>query len=146
MGFDGLGVVLISTLLTRKSEMTHYALSFFMGFVLLGLGVLGVAIYQSSWPHYWLYLAAVITGMGTGVLLINYGYIIKKQTPKAQIGRVSGTATSAQNLALLVGTLSSGFLVMGLGIRYFYLALAILLGALALIALVFFPKNSSKLD
>lgn len=144
MGFDGLGVVLISTLLTRQTTIKNYALSFFSGFILLGLGILGVAIYQSNWPHYWLYLTAVVTGMGTGVLLINYGYIIKKQTPKEHMGRVSGTASSLQNLAAMLGTLTSGFLVMALGVRTFYVTLAVIMAVLAVIALIGFSKQPTS--
>jgi MFS family permease len=83
MGLDGLGVVMVSTLLSRKTNITHYGLYFFWGFLLLGLGILGVVFTETvGLPFYWLYISAIIIGLGTGIRLVNYGYIIKKESPK----------------------------------------------------------------
>ena len=55
---------------------------------------------------------------------MHYGYILKKETPKEKMGCVSGIASALQNIALTLGTLSSGFLVVQFGIQEVYLGLA----------------------
>lgn len=74
---------------------------------------------------------AVIIGLGTGILLVTYGYLVKKEAPKTQIGRISGTSSALQNLALAIGTLSSGFFILQGGIQEVYLIVAALMFILA---------------
>ncbi|MCP4473525.1 MAG: MFS transporter [Gammaproteobacteria bacterium] len=140
MGLDGLGAVTSSIFISRKKNIANHHLYFFLGFLLLASGILGVGLYQASWPHYILYLFAIVIGLGTGIQLVNYSYILKKETPKQQIGRVSGIATALQSCALTLGTLSSGFLVLWFGIREVYLGLAVVMLILAISSLVFIHK------
>jgi len=140
MGLDGLGAVTSSMLLSRKKEITNYAAYFFIGFILLGIGIFGVGIYHAAWPHVVLYASAVVIGLGTGVVLVAYGYIVKRETPKKQIGRVSGASSALQNAALAAGALSSGFLVLQFGIREVYLALAAIIIALAFCSFFFINR------
>ncbi len=140
MGLDGLGAVTSSIFISRKKYIANHHRYFFLGFLLLASGILGVAIYQASWPHYILYLFAIVIGLGTGVQLVNYSYILKKETPKKQIGRVSGIATALQSCALTLGTLSSGFFVLWFGIREVYLGLAAIMLILAIASLIFIHK------
>lgn len=137
MGLDGLGAVLTSILLSRKKEIATHGFYFLLGFLLLGIGTLGVSIYHSIWPEYILYLFAIVIGLGSGVLLVNYSYIVKKETPNTQMGRVSGTISAIQNAALTLGTLSSGFLVLQFGVREVYIGLAIIMFLLAIFSGIF---------
>ncbi len=140
MGLDGLGAVMTSIFLSRRKEITHYGFYFFAGFLLLGFGILGVGIYHTTWSVLLLYGFAVIIGLGTGVLLVTYGYLIKKETPKEQMGRVSGASATLQNCALATGTLLSGFFVLHIGLREMYLATAAIMGILALLSGIFMDR------
>ena len=140
MGFDGLGAVISSILLSRRAKIKHYGAYCLIGFLLLALGIFGVGIYQARGPHRLLYLSAVIIGLGSGIQLVTFGYLIKKETPPEHIGRVSGTQLSLQNAALAVGTLSSGFLVLHMGIHNLYYSLSVIMGLLAIASFIFLNK------
>lgn len=141
MGVDGLGAVVTSSLLSRQFSIKNHALYFFLGFLLLGLGILGLGVFQPGWPYYLVYAFALIIGFGSGILLVHYSYIIKRETPKEQMGCVSGIASATQNVALTLGTLSSGFLVLQFGIREVYLGLAATMFILAVSSMAFMAKN-----
>lgn len=130
--------------MSRKTEINNHAFYFFIGFLLLGLGILGVGVYHSNWPHYLLYIFAILIGSGTGIQLVNYSYIVKKETPNDQIGCVTGMTTALQNTALTIGTISSGFLVLQFGIREVYLGLSIIMLILAVCSMFFMPQGESR--
>jgi MFS family permease len=146
MGIDGFGAVITSMLLSRKKAIQRHDAYFSLGFLLLGLGILGLSIYQATWPHYLLYLLALIIGLGTGIQLVNYSYIIKKATPNEHMGRVSGAASALQNAALTMGTLSSGFLVLQFGIREVYLGLAAMMLILSICSVIFMRQYIMKVN
>ncbi len=144
MGLDGLGAVTTSVILSRKTHVQKHGFYFFCGFLLLSIGILGVALYQSNWPQYFLYFSAIIIGSGTGILLVIYSYIVKKETPMNKIGCVSGITGALQNLALTMGTFSSGFLILGFGIRKVYCGLAIVMLILGICSVTFFRQKKIK--
>ncbi|MCF6776420.1 MFS transporter [Thiotrichales bacterium 19X7-9] len=140
VGLDGLGAVITSVLISRKENITNYSSYFIIGFIILGCGVLGLSLYQSSWPSWGIYIFGFVIGLGTGTQLVTYGYLIKKETPEHQMGRVSGAASTMQNTALALGTLSSGFLVLHLGIREVYFLLSIVLFTLSICSYIFLKR------
>ncbi|MCF6765537.1 MFS transporter [Thiotrichales bacterium 19S3-7] len=140
VGLDGFGAVITSVLMSRKKDIVNYWAYFSVGFIILAIGVLLLSLYQLAWPSWLLYLFAFIIGLGTGIQLVTYGYLIKKETDQKQMGRVSGAALAMQNLALAIGTLSSGFLVMHLGIREVYFMLSIILFGLSICAYLFLKR------
>lgn len=144
MGFDGFGAVISGVILSRKKEIQHIALYFLVGFILIGLSVLGLSFYKTFWTVYSVYLFAFTIGLGTGILLVAYGYLLKRETDKTQMGRVSSTASTIGSIALALGTVSSGFLVLHFGIREVYLGISIILVVLAVLSCLLFqlmPKS-----
>lgn len=137
MGLDGLGAVISGALLSKKKNIINYAFYFFIGFLLLGGGTFGLSIYNATWPNIILYSFGIIIGLGTGINMVVYGYILKKQTTKSQMGRVSSAASSFGSIALAIGTLSSGFFVMQFGVREMYLGLSIIMTLLGFLSLIF---------
>lgn len=136
LGLDGFGAVLAGTILSHRKSMTNFSIYFFSAFFLIAVGTLGIACYQAEWSQIFLYLAAFILGIGSGIGMIIYGYLLKKESPEKQIGFVYGASSAVQNLALAVGTLLSGFLVVQFGVREVYIALAFIMFFLAISVLV----------
>lgn len=145
MGFEGLGAVASSLLLSRKNEILYYGAYFFLGVLLLSTGIFGLGMYHNPWPAGVLYTAAVIIGLGTGILLVTYGYLIKKEAPKTEMGRISGTSSALQNLALAIGTLSSGFFVLQWGVQEVYLVLSVFMFILALYSFIGLSPQTMKI-
>ena len=135
LGLDGLGAVIAGTLLSRKQDIEQYGRYFVMGFFLVGLGTLGIAVYQLNWPVLFFYISPFVLGLGTGINLVVYGYLLKKESLDHQIGCVYGISTALQNAALGIGASLSGVFVVIFGVREVYLGLALILLLLAMVAL-----------
>lgn len=140
MGLDGLGAVITGSLLSKRKALTHHGGYLFFGFLAIASGTLALGLYQTTWPHAFLYACALLIGCGTGILLVNYSYIIKKGTSKEYMGRVAGITSALQNAALTLGTISSGFLVIHFGIQEVYQGIAVVLMLLAVSALLWIKK------
>jgi len=135
LGLDGLGAVIAGTILSRRGDIKHYGRYFVLGFFLLGIGTLGIALYQITWPLFFFYISPFILGIGSGINMIIYGYIIKKESLEHQVGCVYGINSALQNAALAVGTILGGFLVIWFGTREVYVGLAIMMLVLAVAAI-----------
>ncbi len=81
MSIDGLGAVLSSMLLNRLNIAMDASSAFLLGFILIASGIFMLAFYQPVYPIYFICLSACTVGLGTGILLVNYNYILKKCTP-----------------------------------------------------------------
>lgn len=136
IGLDALGAVMMGAILSRRGNVENYHRYFAVGFFLLGLGVMGIAIYQTSWPIIFLYASVFILGMGSAISSVMYGYILKKETMAHQVGCVAGISGALQNIGLAVGAISSGFLVTWLGTRMVYIGLALVFLMLSLSAII----------
>lgn len=142
MSLDGLGAVITSMLLSRKkTSVKNYGYYYFLGFFLLSIGILGVAIYQSIWSIYFFYASALTAGLGTGIQIVNYNYIIKKATPQNLIGCVTGITIALQNIAQTIATFSSGFFVLWIGIREVYIGIAIVMLILGICSIIFYNQK-----
>jgi MFS family permease len=137
LGAEALGAVFAGTILSRRKNISNYASYFFVAFLLISVGTIGLSFYQASWPIIFLYISPLIRGIGSGIGMVTYSYLIRKESPEQQIGCITGISSAVQNLALATGTLLSGVLVIQLGIRevYFGLALAMFLLSVSMLLL-----------
>ena len=141
MSLDGFGAVTASSILSHKKNLKNYGIYYFLGFFLLGFGIFGLAIYNIHWSIYLLYVTAIVTGLGTGVLLVNYSFFIKNATPTNLIGCVYGITIALQNAAQTIGSFSSGFLVLWFGTKEVYLGIAIMMLILGIYSAFFYIRN-----
>ncbi len=117
MGLEGIGAVATAFLLSQKTDIKSPALWIALGFVFLSAGAFLFAAFQSAWSIIWLYCSAILLVFGTGINFTLYSYLIKKDTAEQQMGCVTGVTGVWLNLALGLGTLTSGFWVMLFGMR-----------------------------
>lgn len=140
LGFEAFGAIVAAMLLSRRKNIQNYGLYFFCAFCFIAVGTYGISIYQASWPIVFLLLAPFVRGIGSGIGGVIYSYLLRKESPAPQIGRMTGTASAIQNLASAIGTLLSGFLVLAFGSREVYSGLAIAMFLLAMSAIFLLRK------
>jgi MFS family permease len=131
IGIEALGAVLAGLLLSRYRDITNYLRYFALAFFLISIGNLGIACYQAEWPKFILFTAPFIRGIGGGIAGVTYSYLIRKQSPENQIGCIYGISSAVQNLALAIGTLLSGILILVFGMREVYFGLSAMMLILA---------------
>ena len=120
MGLDGFGAVVTALLMSRKQHIQRFDLSMGVGFILLTCGALLLALVEPGWPIFILMVAALLIGFGSGISIVIYSYALKKFTPTALMGSVSGTTSSLQMIAVSVGTLISGVIATLFNIDWVY--------------------------
>jgi MFS transporter, DHA3 family, macrolide efflux protein len=143
IGLEGCGAVIAGTILSRHKDIVSYAPYFFVAFFLVGFGTLGIAYYQATWSQLFLFALAFIRGIGGGIGGVVSGYLIRKESYEKQIGCVYGISSATQNLALAIGTLLSGVLVLQFGTHEAYIGLAAVMFLLAFGTLFLLRKNLS---
>lgn len=141
LGAEALGAVFAGTILSRRKNISSYASYFFVAFLLIGIGTFGLSFYQVSWSIIFLYIAPVIRGIGSGIGMVTYSYLIRKESQEHRIGCITGISSAMQNLALATGTLLSGILVIQFGMREVYVGLSVVMFLLALSMLPLFKNN-----
>ncbi|MGD9108255.1 MAG: MFS transporter [Gammaproteobacteria bacterium] len=144
IGLDGLGAVIAGTILSKKGDIRNYHFCFVAGFLLLGVGTLGIAIYQISWPLILFYLPPFVLGLGSGICMVVYGFFVKKESLEHQVGCVSGIGSALQNTALAFGTILGGLLIIQFGVREVYIGLSVAMFILAT-ATIFLLKSKGIL-
>jgi len=144
LGAEALGAVFAGTILSRRKNIFSYAGYFSVAFLLISVGTLGLSFYQVAWPIIFLYIAPLVRGIGSGIGMVTYSYLIRKESPEQQIGCISGISSATQNLALATGTLLSGVLVLQLGIREVYFGIAFAMFLLSLSMLMLLKQLISK--
>ncbi len=132
MGLDGLGAVLTGILLSRKKTIRRFDLLMGVGFILLLSGAILLALFEPGWPVFLLVISALLIGFGSGINIVAYSYALKKFTPKALMGNVSGTASSLQMVAVSSGTVISGVIATLFNIHWVYWAIVVVMMLLTL--------------
>lgn len=136
MGLEGLGAVITGGFLSSRKSIKHYFGYFSVGFLLLALGVFFLSLFKPTWPEYIVYVLSLIIGLGTGILLVVYDYLIKKTSPEKLIGRVSSTGSMFGSLALAIGSVLSGYFVRLIGIHELYFVLSVIFFILSILSLL----------
>lgn len=146
LGVEAIGAVFAGTILSRSKSISNYASYFLAAFLLISIGTFGLSFYQISWPIIFLYIAPLIRGIGSGIGMVTYSYLIRKESPAQQIGCISGISSAMQSFALAIGTLLSGILVIQFGMREVYFGLALTMFVLSLSMLLLIKQLSPKVN
>lgn len=125
MAVSGVGSLITGAWMSQKKKITNYAGYLSVSFLLIALnyGLLGV--YQAHWGVYPVYLLSLIDGLGFGIAVVLYGYVMQKETPQTHMGRVSGLAGMLQGIVFVIGSLLGGVVVELLGIRMMFVLVGI---------------------
>lgn len=142
LGFDGLGAVITGYIMSRQKDVLHPRRYFALGFVILCIGISLTASYQSTWSVDWLYLSAFILGIGSGFGTVLNGYLIRRETPKDKIGSVSGVIFTLQQIGLAIGSIGGGAIILTLGIREYYVVIAIVMLLLAVMSWLMLKRRA----
>ena len=107
------GGVVAASLGQRISAVAMFGI----GSVLFGLVDLVMFLYPLVWVEIWpAAVCMVVVGVPGAVTMAGYTTLLQRNTTDAYRGRVFGALGAAQGVAILVGTLSAGFLGESVGI------------------------------
>lgn len=133
---SGLGAIVSMSILNRlKSFKYGWVLGggcFIMG---LGFGTLGFLPVGAS--LLWLIVLGLIVGVGNGMWMVSYNYILQTESSKEMVGRVFGINNSLGSTAVIVAPISGGALINMLGPSEVYQIIGIVVTAVGLAGVVF---------
>ncbi|WP_419878455.1 MFS transporter [Brevibacillus centrosporus] len=107
----GLGALLTVTWLHRQKELRSYGWVLGGGVFLIGIGFTWIALYQPETSRFWLLVASLFAGVGTGLTTVGSNYLVQKETPKEALGRVRGIIDSLTSMTFIVAPLLGGWLM-----------------------------------
>lgn len=136
MGISGVGSI-IGIIFINMKKVIKYGWLIGSGAVLLGLGYLGLGLYKSDISVIWLHLAAILQGLGVGIVWATYNYLLQKESSKHLIGRVMGINNSMQSAMQIIGPFLGGVFVTLLGVHHIFQSMGILVSVLGLAILTF---------
>lgn len=142
LGISGIGSFITGAWLSQKKNIVNYAAYMSVGILFVALNYGALAIYQSSWGLYPLYVLSLIDGLGFGIVAVVYTYVQQKKTPHTHMGRVSGFATMVQGSVFALGSLLGGVIANWIGLRPMFL----LVGIGSMLVLIFICRRHKDLQ
>jgi MFS family permease len=107
----GLGALLTVTWLHRQKELRSYGWILGGGVFLIGISFSWIALYQPDSNRYWMLVAALLAGVGTGLTTVGTNYLVQKETPREALGRVRGIIDSLTSTTFIIAPLMGGWLM-----------------------------------
>lgn len=107
----GLGALLTVTWLHRQKEIRAYGWVLGGGVFLIGICFSWIALYQPESNRYWLLVAALFAGAGTGLTTVGTNYLVQKETPREALGRIRGIIDSLTSTTFIAAPLLGGWLM-----------------------------------
>ncbi|MDF2679135.1 MAG: arabinose transporter permease [Brevibacillus sp.] len=107
----GLGALLTVTWLHRQKELRSYGWILGGGVFLIGISFSWIALYQPDSNRYWMLVAALLAGVGTGLTTVGTNYLVQKETPWEALGRVRGIIDSLTSTTFIIAPLMGGWLM-----------------------------------
>lgn len=132
----GLGALLTITWLHRLGQIRSYGWVLGGGVLLIGICFSWIGLFQPGSAVYWLLLASLLAGIGTGLTSVGLNYLIQKETPIHALGRVRGIVDSLSSVTFIVAPLMGGGLMTWLGPAKSFLWIGLLVAAVGGIAIV----------
>lgn len=107
----GLGALLTVAWLHRQKEIRSYGWVLGGGVLLIGVCFAWLGFYQPGSGKYWLLVAALLGGIGTGLTTVGTNYLMQKETPKEAVGRVRGIVDSLSSAIFIIAPLLGGLFI-----------------------------------
>lgn len=130
----GVGAVLTILLLNRLGSV-RYGLGIGGGVALIGAAFGFMGMLGPGTPEAWSLVLGFVIGIGNGLNIVTYNYVLQKETPEGMTGRIFGIQNTSASTIMIAAPLMGGFLIQGLGVGKVFMLLGfaiLLIGALCL--------------
>ena len=131
----GVGAVITILLLNRLGKV-HYGLGIGGGVALIGAAFGCMGLLGPNSPEVWSIVLGLVIGIGNGLTIVTYNYVLQKETPEGMTGRIFGIQNTSASTIMIAAPLIGGVLIHGLGVGKVFLILGaaiLILGAICLI-------------
>jgi MFS transporter, DHA3 family, macrolide efflux protein len=127
MAASGVGALVMATILGRKKSIADYRHYFSAAFLSLGIGYMGLSFFQPGFGLAYLVLMGLFNGIGFGVMMIVFSFMVKNEFSHADVGAVAGLSAAIQSLFFMLGGVSAGAIAHALGVSMMYMATGVVL-------------------
>ncbi|MWV46440.1 MFS transporter [Paenibacillus sp. HJL G12] len=120
----GVGAVLTILLLNRLGRV-RYGIGIGGGVALIGaaFGCMGLLSPESS--EAWSIVLGLFIGIGNGLTIVTYNYVLQKETPEGLTGRIFGIQNTSASTMMIAAPLIGGALIQGMGVGKVFFMLGI---------------------
>lgn len=132
----GVGAVITILLLNRLGRV-RYGPGIGGGVALVGaaFGFMGLLVPGS--PDIWSIALGFVIGIGNGLFIVTYNYVLQKETPEGMTGRIFGIQNMSASTLMVAAPLIGGVLIHGWGVSMAFLLLGAVVLAIGIACLVF---------
>ncbi|BAH41899.1 conserved hypothetical membrane protein [Brevibacillus brevis NBRC 100599] len=126
----GLGALVTVTWLHRLKEIRSYGWVLGGGVLLIGISFSWIGFFQPGDGMYWLLIAALLAGVGTGLTSVGANYLVQKESPPQALGRVRGIIDSLTSATFIIAPLLGGVIMTIWGPNTAFLWVGMLIAAI----------------
>ncbi len=140
----GLGAVLTILLLNRLGHV-RYGLGIGGGVAVIGAAFGCMGLLGPESPAAWSIVLGLFIGIGNGLTIVTYNYVLQKETPEGMTGRIFGIQNTSASAMMIAAPLIGGALIQGMGVGRVFFMLGIVVLVIGAVCLVFqqllWPSN-----
>ncbi len=118
--------------LRGRKRLTAYGWPLGGGVALIGSMFAAAGCFRPDTPLWFILMASVAGGIGTGLTSAGMNYIVQKETPPDAIGRVSGILESLSGVLFVVAPIAGGVWVRYHGVSSAFLSAGAAIGAIGI--------------
>lgn len=112
---SGLGAV-VSILLMNRVKNMRYGWALGGGYLLIGVGFGWMGLLPRNVDVIWPVVSGIVTGVGNGMFIVAFNFLLQKESPKEAVGRVFGISNSLGSFVVILAPLIGGLLIERFGV------------------------------
>ncbi|AZS17082.1 MFS transporter [Paenibacillus lutimineralis] len=124
----GVGAFITILLLNRLGKAS-YGIGIGGGAVLIGGAFGSMGLLTAGSHEIWSIILGLLIGIGNGLSIVTYNYLLQKETPEGMTGRIFGIQNMSTSTLMIGAPLIGGILIRSIGVSsvFFWLGLVVLI-------------------
>lgn len=131
----GVGAVITILILNHLGKI-KYGIGIGGGVVLVGAAFGSMGLLTPGSPELWSIVLGLVIGIGNGLFIVTYNYVLQRETPDGMTGRIFGIQNMSASTIMIAAPLIGGALIHGWGVNRVFLflgAVVLLIGVVCLV-------------
>jgi MFS family permease len=126
----------ITILILNRLDKVRYGPGIGGGAALIGAALGGMGLLTMESSEVWSIVLGFVIGIGNGLCIVTYNYLLQKETPEGMTGRIFGIQNMSTSTLMIGAPLIGGLLIHGMGVSKVFFRLGMVVLIIGIICLV----------
>jgi len=124
-------------LILNRLDKVRYGPGIGGGAALIGAALGGMGLLTMESSEVWSIILGFVIGIGNGLCIVTYNYLLQKETPEGMTGRIFGIQNMSTSTLMIGAPLIGGVLIHGMGVNkvFFWLGMVVLIIGIVCLAM-----------